>query len=148
MILLNDKPLQLDTAFTHDGLNYPANWLRIASIEEKSAIGIIEVPDPEEFDNRFYWSHNNPKDLDQLKTQWIKEINNIAFSLLSPTDWMIIRKMERKIKIPSEIVDYRQNVITECDRLSELINNVTDVEQLIEIINSQVWPSNPNNPII
>jgi hypothetical protein len=66
MFLLNNKPLSPDTAFTHEGIQYPANWLRHASLEEKQAIGITEVPDPVRADDRFYWDGdiNNPKALE------------------------------------------------------------------------------------
>jgi hypothetical protein len=48
MFLLNGTPLQLDTPFKDAaGNSYPANWLRLTTIHEKNAIGIIEVPDPE-----------------------------------------------------------------------------------------------------
>ena len=48
MFLLNGVPLPLDTPFKDAaGNSYPANWLRLTTLEEKQAIGIIEVPDPE-----------------------------------------------------------------------------------------------------
>jgi hypothetical protein len=48
MFLLNGVPLPLDTPFRDaSGNSYPANWLRLTSLEEKQAIGITEVPDPE-----------------------------------------------------------------------------------------------------
>jgi hypothetical protein len=47
MFLLNGKPISLDAAFTtEDGTQYPANWLRLATVEDREAIGITEVPDP------------------------------------------------------------------------------------------------------
>jgi hypothetical protein len=46
MFVLDGKPLSPDVAFTHDGIQYPANWLRLATPEERAAIGITEVPDP------------------------------------------------------------------------------------------------------
>lgn len=62
MFLLNGNPLLLDTPFTVDGTSYPANWLRLTSIEEKNAIGITEVADTHvSYDDRFYWSVDNPK---------------------------------------------------------------------------------------
>jgi len=66
MFLLNNKPLSPDTAFTHEGIQYPNNWLRHATLEEKQAIGITEVPDPVRADDRFYWDGdiNNPKALE------------------------------------------------------------------------------------
>jgi hypothetical protein len=66
MFLLNSKPLGIDTAFTHEGIQYPQNWLRLASLEEKQAIGITEVPDPVRANDSFYWDGdiNNPKALE------------------------------------------------------------------------------------
>jgi hypothetical protein len=66
MFLLNNKPLSPDTAFTHEGIQYPNNWLRLASPEERAAIGITEVADPVRADDRFYWNGdiNNPKALE------------------------------------------------------------------------------------
>lgn len=63
MFLLNDKRLPLDRPFSHNGINYPANWLRLSTSQEKSAIGITEQSDTPEtpYDQRFYWGPNNPK---------------------------------------------------------------------------------------
>ena len=62
MFLLNGSPLPLDTPFTIDGTSYPANWLRLTSIEEKNAVGITEVADvTTTYDDRFYWGVDNPK---------------------------------------------------------------------------------------
>jgi hypothetical protein len=61
MFQLDNKPLALDVPFTHGGISYPANWLRLASAEERAAIGITEVADPESYDDRFYWGVDNPK---------------------------------------------------------------------------------------
>ena len=45
---LNGQPLAVDTPFkTADGTQYPANWLRLTTEEEKNAIGIFWVPDTE-----------------------------------------------------------------------------------------------------
>jgi len=61
MFLLDNKPLGLDVPFTHDGIQYPANWLRLASPAERAAIGITEASDPVAYDDRFYWGPGNPK---------------------------------------------------------------------------------------
>jgi hypothetical protein len=69
MFLLNGNPLAVDTAFTNDGIQYPANWLRLATEAEKSAIGITEVADAVRADDRFYWDGNldNPKNLNDVE---------------------------------------------------------------------------------
>lgn len=65
MFQLNGQPLGLDTAFTtEDGTQFPSNWLRLASPEERAEIGITEVAEPEIYDDRFYWSPSNPKQLE------------------------------------------------------------------------------------
>lgn len=64
MFQLDNKPLGLDTAFTHNEISYPANWLRLASPEERAAIGITEVADAASYDDRFYWGVNSPKQLE------------------------------------------------------------------------------------
>ncbi len=47
-------------------LIYPANWLRLASPEERAAIGITEVADVAPHDDRFYWAPGIPKALDDV----------------------------------------------------------------------------------
>jgi hypothetical protein len=66
MFLLNGSPLSPDTAFTAGDIQYPNNWLRLASPKERAAIGITEVADPVRADDRFYWNGdiNNPKALE------------------------------------------------------------------------------------
>jgi hypothetical protein len=114
MFLLNGNPLPIDTQFEVNGTTYPQNWLRLTSIEEKNAIGITEVADPEPYDDRFYWGVDNPKDLDGLKTWWTEQVKDTANKLLSQTDWMVIRKVERNVDVPADTTTYRQGVITEC----------------------------------
>jgi len=87
MFLLNDQPLAVDTAFTNDGIQYPSNWLRLATEAEKSAIGITEVADAVRADDRFYWDGNlaNPKALeDVLATD--EDGNQLYVKVLDKTD--------------------------------------------------------------
>ncbi len=140
MFMLDNKPLPLDTGFTHNGTSYPANWLRLNSIEERNAIGITEVADPEPYDDRFYWGVDNPKDLDGLKTLWVSQIKDTAGKLLAQTDWMVIRKMERSVDIPATSVVYREAVVTECARLEVDIAGCVDVLSLITTVMNQNWP--------
>ena len=56
MFILNGSPISPDTAFTADGIQYPANWLRLASVEERAAIGITEMTTVgERLDDRYFW---------------------------------------------------------------------------------------------
>ena len=139
MFLLNNQPLQIDTAFSHDGVNYPQNWLRLATPQDRAAIGITEAPAPVWFDERFYWGVDNPKDLDSLKSQWTDQVKTTCSSLLSATDWMVIRKVERNIDIPAETVTFRAAVLAECDRLVAAIAAASNVEDLITAVSNQSW---------
>lgn len=142
MFLLNGNPLPIDTPFEIDGTHYPANWLRLTSIEEKNAVGITEVADPEPYDDRFWWGHDNPKDLDGLKTNWTAQVKDTANKLLSQTDWMYIRKIERNVDVPVNTLAYRQIVIAECVRLVTAIAGAADVLALITVVTTQGWPIN------
>jgi len=142
MFLLNGNPLPIDTPFEINGTHYPANWLRLTSIEEKNAVGITEVADPEPYDDRFYWGHDNPKDLDVLKTNWTAQVKDTANKLLSQTDWMYIRKIERNVDLPADTLAYRQAVIAECVRLVTAIVGAADVPALITVVTTQGWPIN------
>jgi hypothetical protein len=139
MFLLNNQPLQIDTAFSHNGVNYPQNWLRLATPQERAAIGITEAPEPAWYDDRFYWGVDNPKDLDGLKTQWTDQVRATSSSLLAATDWMVIRKVERNIDIPAETVTFRAAVLAECDRLVTAIAAAANVEALITVVTNQSW---------
>jgi hypothetical protein len=147
--LLDGKTIQQGVAFTDaEGNQYPANWLNLSSAEEKEAIGLTEVADPEIFDNRFYWDVNLPKAIDDkeeedgsvtkgLKTNFVAQIKDTTNKLLASTDWYVIRKIERNIDIPTDIADKRSAIITESNRLETEINAVKDVEELIAVLNTQ-----------
>ena len=136
----NNTIIPLDTPFEINGTSYPANWLRLTSLEEKQAIGITEVADETtSYDDRFYWGVDNPKDLAGLKTQWTVQVKDTANKLLSQTDWMVIRKAERDVAIPSATASYRASVIAECTRLVDAIANASDVPALITVVTTQNW---------
>lgn len=139
-----------------DQVQYPANWLRLSTPEERQAIGITEVADPAPYDDRFYWGADNPKQLDDetitpengdpyvqkgLKSTWIAQIKNTAGSLLAQTDWMVIRKAERGVDIPAQTVTYRAAVVAEANRLETAIKAAKSMDAFIKIVNNQGWPA-------
>jgi hypothetical protein len=75
-----------------------------------------------------------------LKSQWIAQIKQSANSLLSQTDWMLVRKIERTVAIPAATVTYRAAVITEANRLETAITAATTVESFRTIVTPQNWP--------
>ena len=74
-----------------------------------------------------------------LKSQFIAQVKDTAGKLLNATDWYVIRKAERSIDIPSEVVLKRTQIVAEADRLEVDINAATTVEALIAVLNNQNW---------
>ena len=70
---LDGKPLAVDVAFSHNDINYPANWLRLASKTEKEAIGITEEADAPTYDSRFYWGDGTAKALDDVDATYAED---------------------------------------------------------------------------
>ena len=157
--LLNGQPLGVDRPFTDaDGTQYPANWLRRASAEEKAAIGITEVANPEPYDQRFYWGIGSPKalaDVNQvdessnpvldadgnqvvikgLKSVWLAKQKEIAATLLAPTDWYVTRKAEDSTAaIPAAVSTYRAAVRTTCGTRETEINACTTTDELAALL--------------
>ncbi len=147
MLQLDGKTLRYDKAFTHNGISYPANWLRLTSLEEKQAIGIVEVADPVVgvWDQRFYWGVDNPKDLDDLKSLWKQKQSDIAGSLLAPSDWRVIKARETGSSVPIDWFNYRRDVRTACNTRQTEIDNCADVAALKTLIDNPTttWPEEP-----
>ena len=169
--LLNGQPLGVDRSFTDaDGTQYPANWLRRASAEDKAAVGITEVADPEPYDQRFYWGVGSPKalaDVNQvdessnpvldadgnqvvikgLKSAWLAKQKEIAATLLAPTDWYVTRKAEDSTAaIPAAVSTYRAAVRTTCGTRETEINACTTTDELAALLTnpSEVLDSEGN----
>jgi len=60
MFQLNGNPISIDSEVTINGVRYP--HLRDPALREQ--LGIVEVSDPEQYDQRFYWAAGLPKLLD------------------------------------------------------------------------------------
>ena len=115
MFILNGKPLSPDVAFTHEGIQYPVNFLRLSTLEEKEAIGITEQADPPVWDQRFAWGYSEDgqliwKDHTQLVEQWVGQVKHTAGSLLSQTDWYITRASETGLAAPQSVLTRRTEV--------------------------------------
>ena len=157
--LINGQPLSVGRPFTDaNGTQYPSNWLRLASEEEKAAIGITWEADPAPVDHRFYWSEGNPKRLEDepavdengdaildddgnqvinqgLKTVWVAKQKEIAGSLLASTDWYVVRKAEDSTaEIPAAVATYRAAVRTTSGTREGEINACTTTDELVALL--------------
>ena len=149
MFTLNGQTIKYDVAWTHPetGTQYPANWMRLTSLAEKQAVGLVEVATPvaEVYDQRFYWSASNPKQLEDvtdddgntttgLKTLWKAKQNEIAASLLAPSDWRVIKAQETSGTVATEWTTYRAAVRTACNARQAEIDACEDVPELKELL--------------
>ena len=69
-----------------------------------------------------------------LKSQWIAQVKENANKELAPTDWYVIRKAERDVAIPEEVVEQRQAIIDACTAKEAAITAATTVEELKEAL--------------
>lgn len=137
MFILNNQPLSPDVAFTHDGIQYPANWIRLASPEERAAIGITEVADEPIYDQRFYWGVDNPKDHADLVKQWVSQIKQTAGSLLSQTDWYITRASETGLQAPQSVLDRRSDIRQLSNDKEALLKATETTDELAAYVTGQ-----------
>ena len=157
---LDGKPLAVDVAFSHNDIQYPANWLRLSTAQEKKDLGIIEVEDPKVYDSRFYWGDGTAKALDdenakdtdgnlvknpdgsQIVILGVKSVlkaqeKATAGSLLARYDWYVVRKAEKGIAIPSAIQTFRDGVRTACDTREKEIDACSDTAALVTLYSNK-----------
>jgi len=155
MFTVSGQTIKYDRPWTHPdtGEQYPANWLRLTSAAEKQAVGLVEVtiPAAEVYDQRFYWSASNPKQLNDeaavdkdgnelgftqtgLKTLWKAKQDETAASLLAPSDWRVIKAKETSTNIPSAWKTYRAAIRTACNTRQGEIDACSDVAALKELL--------------
>ena len=157
--LLNGNPLAVDVPFTVGDINYPANWLRLSTAQEKKDLGITEVADAPTYDSRFYWNDGTARALDdvnevdknndpildengnQVVTLGVKSVlkaqeKATAGSLLAKYDWYVIRKYEASKAIPTAIKTYRTAVRTACLTRETEIDNCADTAALVTLYGS------------
>ena len=161
MFTINGQTISYDRAWTHPstGVQYPANWLRLASAKQKADAGLVEtISSASVHDQRFYWSPTTPKQLNDeavldeegndtgevttgLKTLYKNEQNSIAASLLAPSDWRVVKAMEvsgsydaAKSALPDSWKTYRAAVRTTCNTRQTEIDACSDVDELKELL--------------
>jgi len=140
MFLLNGKSISLDAAFTtEDGTQYPANWLRLSSPEEREAIGITETEDEPWYDQRFYWGVGNPKDHTELVKTWTAQVKATAGSLLAQSDWYITRASETGLEAPQSVLERRSLIRAMSNDKEGFLSLTETTEQLAEYVTSAAF---------
>ena len=148
---------KVPTAFKHPttGLQYPRNWLNLATDSEKASVGFIEVTySGSHKDGEYYInSESSPvydasagtvvitksstaRNVADLKTSKKEAASSNAYNLLQSTDWYVVRKEEIGTAIPSNVTAYRTAVRLVCNSLKTAITNASDLDALATIYTS------------
>ena len=145
--------------FTIDGVEYPSNWLNLSTEEQKAEIGLEEViATNQPASDVYYWVSteldkasltyvNTPKDLDTVKSNSVSQINQTAYSILLPSDWMVVKSVETGTQVPAEWNTWRESIRTTADTSRTAVASAVDVDEVQTIMGSITWPQDPNQPI-
>ena len=153
------------SAFTYDGVDYPSNWIQLASQDELAALGVVDVVYASYPNDVYYWVTQNapvynaqtnqvdvtytttPKDLATCQTNQVNNINAQAYSLLQPTDWLVIRSVESGgvYPVPQAWNTWRATIRTQASNAVTSITAATDVDQVAAVF-PVPWAQSPNTP--
>ncbi len=122
-------------------------------LSECAAAGITPTTPPAPVDKRFYdlvqssdgsWAAI-PKDLAGLKTSWTAQFKQTAYTMLLPSDWLIIRKQENNTDIPADWTTYREAVRVRTADTITALEAATDIDAFIAAVTNVEWPVSPDN---
>ena len=156
----NGKTIRPGQQFTDaDGTVHPGSWYTY-SVEQKTAIGITEiVQQPHPNSVLYNWGYNDDgtvtstaKPLDDInevdengdpitengeqivtpgvKSNLIAEVKAQQGSLLSQTDWAVIRNADTGDAIPSNIATYRAEIRSKATEMETAITNAADTDAI------------------
>ncbi len=152
----NQQYIQEGNAFEVNGTQYPANWLNLSTPEEKASLGLEEVVATNQPQNQtYYWVSetlngpeltyvNTPKDLTSVKSTAINQVNQTAYSILLPTDWMVVKAVETSTTVAPSWNSWRQSIRTTATSTVSSIEGATDVDAVATIMGSIVWAKDPD----
>lgn len=150
------------TPFTLNGVEYPANWCNLSTPEEKAAIGMVDVIYGTQANDQYYWVSQDapvynattnqvdinftstPKDLTQVKENSISQINNTAYTILFPTDWMVVKAVETSTTVNPSWNSWRQSIRTTAAAAVSAVEGAANVDEVQAVMSNISWPLNPN----
>lgn len=147
--------LQGDQPFIMNGVQYPANWLKLSDSFQKEALNIYPVVEATNvIDLRFYWTGNEeftwnaaaktvdvtitatPKDVAGLKNTANAQIISTSYSMLAPTDWYVTRWIEANNAIPVNVETFRPAVRERSRTLRTSVAEAATVNDIIVLYTS------------
>ena len=154
--------IQPGVEFTINGITYPGNWIQTTTSGEQEAIGVYPVVYGPQPNDTYYWvtqeapvfSNNvvqvnftgTPKDLVTVQSTSVNTVNNQAYTLLLPSDWMVVRKVENGTPIPDAWNTWRQTIRNEASNAVVQITSATTVDQVAAVF-PVPWTPDPDTPV-
>jgi hypothetical protein len=154
----NGKTIRPGQQFTDaDGTVHPGSWYTY-SAEQKTAIGITEIVQQPHPDSRLYnWGYNDDgtvtstakalDDVDEVdengdavmedgvqvvtpgvKSNLIAEVRSQQGSLLSQTDWALVRFVDTAVAVPANIQTWRDAIRAKATEMETAIAGAADTD--------------------
>jgi hypothetical protein len=163
-IVQNNQIQQLipdGSQFTLDGVEYPSNWVNLSTPEEKTTIGMVDVVYGPAPSDTYYWVTQEPavyneqtnqvdinftftpKDLFTLQNDQVTATNNTAYTILQPSDWMVVRAIETSTTVDPAWNAWRQEIRDQAAAQVAKITACTDVAELAALP-PVAWANDPN----
>jgi len=129
-----------------NGVRHPGNW-NIWSAEYKASMDIIEIIPETPPDSRLYnWSMNKDGTINSkarkledsgevlgLKSTLKNEVKRQQGSLLSGTDWVIIRKADIDKEVPTNIKTWRDAIRVKATEMENAIDATSSVDDIVKL---------------
>jgi hypothetical protein len=147
------------SGFTWDGIQYPPQWTLQATPEQFAEIGMLPVVYGTYPNDQFYWVGTDapvigatevtidytatPKDIVQLKANMTSQVNQTAYTILLPTDWMVVKAIETGGTVAPDWNTWRQTIRTEAASAVAVIEACTTVDELAALP-SVPWTPDPD----
>lgn len=153
------------TPFTWNGIEYPANWCNLSTPEEKAAIGMVDVVYGQQPNDQYYWVTeqtpvynaetnqvdinftSTPKDLTKVKESSISQINGTAYSILLPTDWMVVKAVETSTTVSHVWNVWRQSIRTTAANAVSAVEGSANVDEVAAVMSGITWPLSPDQVV-
>ena len=157
---LNNAYIQEGTQFVIDGITYPSVWLNQSTPEQKAELGLEEVVATNSpYNPVYYWTGETlegatltytgtPKDLADVQKQAVTQVNQTAYAILLPSDWMVVKAFETSTPINPTWNTWRASIRTTAANTITAINSAKDVDAVANVMANIVWANNPDTPIV
>ena len=170
---LGDKTLQFGVSFEYNDIQYPGNWLRQSTNQQRAELGITWVDNSPTWNQKWYWGYDSdgnliPKTYTDLKANWIAKTKQTAYTLLQPSDYLWPKLQEENSSFSAAKTAYndspwstwRSTIRTECDAMVAKIEETASVgdtsphadfgrvqalQAYIEGSSYNVWTADPDN---